>query len=131
MKGADENPIAARPARWLKIGLFSFLGLFGTAAFLPLCPWERHGKADTTRNTMSTIETGLKLYRNRHDAYPTTAEGLRILVQERIFDRMPRDGWGNDVAFLSDGTRYEITSYGADGAPGGAGNDGEDRKSVV
>jgi general secretion pathway protein G len=129
MKAADDNAIAARPARWLKIGLFSFLGLFGAVALLPLCVCERHAKADTTRNVMSAIETGLKLYRNRHGAYPTAAEGLRILVQERIFDRMPRDAWGNDVAFLSDGTRYEITSYGADGAPGGAGNDADIRSS--
>lgn len=130
MKVADESQIAARPARWLRIALFALLSSLAVLLLLGSTGgFNGSSKAYTTRVTISTIETGLKLYRNRHGVYPTTADGLRMLVRERILDRMPRDGWSNDFLYLSDGTRYEITSYGADAAPGGAGIDADIRSS--
>jgi general secretion pathway protein G len=40
---------------------------------------------------------------------------------------MPKDPWGNPYQFLSPGVKGEVDvfSYGADGAPGGTGDDAD------
>ena len=42
-------------------------------------------------------------------------------------ERLPKDPWGNPYQYLSPGLRGEIDvfSFGADGAPGGAGIDAD------
>ena len=42
-------------------------------------------------------------------------------------DKLPKDPWGNPYQYLSPGIKGEIDvfSYGADGQPGGAGNDAD------
>ena len=42
-------------------------------------------------------------------------------------ERLPKDPWGNPYQYLNPGVRGEIDvfSYGADGAPGGEGNDAD------
>lgn len=91
---------------------------------------------------IQSIETALRLYRLDNGFYPTTEQGLDALVTppatgrvpknfreggylER--NRVPKDPWGNDYVYLSPGVHgeYDITSYGADGAPGGEGYDAD------
>lgn len=85
---------------------------------------------ETTRTKFAVIESALKLYRARHGAYPTTTVGWKGLISDELLDEIPKDGWGSDLLFESDGSRYEITSYGADGAPGGTGVNADLRFSV-
>ncbi len=60
----------------------------------------------------------LQLFRDEHGHYPTTAEGLAVLVPKQL-DRIPTDPWGNDYSYsLVNDTPY-VASYGADGKPGG------------
>ena len=42
-------------------------------------------------------------------------------------DRIPKDPWGNAYVYVSPGSHgdYDISSYGADGAPGGEGEDAD------
>jgi general secretion pathway protein G len=75
----------------------------------------------TTRTKFAVIESALKLYRARHGVYPTTAAGWKELVSDQLLDEIPKDGWGSDLLFESDGIRFEIISLGADGEPGGTG----------
>jgi len=82
------------------------------------------------------LETALKLYKLDNGMYPTTEQGLEALVTAPDSgkipknwrqggylekDKVPKDPWGNDFVYLSPGTHGEcdITSYGADGEPGG------------
>jgi general secretion pathway protein G len=89
-----------------------------------------------TRVQIEGLETALKLYKLDNGFYPTTEQGLQALVErpdaENVSQnwrkggylekgKVPKDPWGNEFIYLSPGIQgdYDITSYGADGVPGG------------
>jgi general secretion pathway protein G len=93
--------------------------VMGTVA-VAVIPRLNDAKVETTKNSIrGGVETALKLYYTRHGKYPDTGSGLQVLVSERLLDKLPKDGWGNDFTYLNEGSNYKIVSYGADGAPGG------------
>ncbi len=92
------------------------------------------------RQDIATLMQALKLYRLDNQRYPSTEQGLQALVTRPTMapippnwktggylDRLNRDPWGNPYQYLSPGTRGEVDifSYGADGKPGGTGNDAD------
>lgn len=92
------------------------------------------------KQDVAAIMQALKLYRLDNITYPTTDQGLQALVVKPAsapippnwktggyLDRLPKDPWGHDYQYLSPGIRGEIDvfSLGADGAPGGEGNDAD------
>ena len=74
------------------------------------------------RQDIRVLESALQFYRLDYFAYPTTEQGLRVLVQEYV-DRLPLDPWGNEYHYLSPGIYgdFDVFSYGADGQQGGQG----------
>ena len=89
-----------------------------------------------TRVQIEGLETALKLYKLDNGVYPTTEQGLQALVErpdaENVLQnwrrggylekgKVPKDPWGNEFIYLSPGIQgdFDITSYGADGVPGG------------
>jgi general secretion pathway protein G len=103
------------------------------------------GRTDDARITaarqdISTLMQALKLYRLDNQRYPTTEQGLQALVAKPTsgptangwksggyVDKLPKDPWGGQYQYLSPGVKGEIDvfSYGADGQPGGTGNDAD------
>ena len=99
------------------------------------------GRPDEARVTVAksdirTLAAALELYRLDARVYPTTEQGLDALVHRPVLapvpDRwaeggylgnLPEDPWGNPYIYVAPGQSapFELTSYGADGAPGGAG----------
>jgi len=92
------------------------------------------------KQDIASLMQALKLYRLDNQRYPTTEQGLQALVAKPetapiplnwkpggYIERLPKDPWGNPYQFLNPGVRGEIDvfSYGADGAPGGEGNDAD------
>ncbi len=74
---------------------------------------------------IAMLGEALDLYRLEKHRYPTTDEGLKELKSYLKKD-IPKDPWGNEYEYKSpgeDGREYDIVSHGADGAPGGDGND--------
>jgi general secretion pathway protein G len=84
--------------------------------------------------------TALNLYRLDNFVYPSTEQGLQALVQKPAgspearnwkaggyLDRLPKDPWGREYAYLSPGQRGEIDVYslGLDGQPGGEGENAD------
>jgi general secretion pathway protein G len=67
--------------------------------------------------------------------YPTEQEGLMALIKKPAdvtgwrpggylqTTDLPKDNWGNDFVYKCD--QFVIISYGADGKPGGAGDDAD------
>lgn len=132
--------------RWL--GYF-WLGL----AYLVLVPlllaavWPRVfetriiSQGDPTSAQIHLFETALELYCADHGGQPpTTAQGLTALIQPPLsgldgqwqgpyvndLTSIPADEWGRPYHYQSpgpNGEAYQITSYGADGRPGGTGDD--------
>lgn len=120
MKVPDKAGPAPGLPLWLKYGLPAFFVLF-VVFIVVAAVKDAPSELQTTRTKFAVIESTLKLYRARRGTYPTTAVGWKGLISERLIDEVPRDGWGTDYLFEGDGTRYEITSLGADRAPGGTG----------
>ncbi|HYD96437.1 MAG TPA: type II secretion system major pseudopilin GspG [Noviherbaspirillum sp.] len=103
------------------------------------------GRADDARITaarqdIATLMQALKLYKLDNQRYPTTEQGLQALIakptsgpaangwkQGGYVDKLPKDPWGSAYQYLSPGVKGEVDvfSFGADGQPGGAGNDAD------
>lgn len=92
------------------------------------------------RADISTLMSALKLYKLDNQRYPTTEQGLQALLTKPAvgpaangwksggyIDKMPKDPWGNPYQYLAPGIKGEIDvlSFGADGLPGGEGNDAD------
>jgi general secretion pathway protein G len=97
-------------------------------------------RISAARQDIATIMQALKLYRLDNHRYPTTEQGLQALIvkpqsgppatgwkQGGYLDRLPKDPWGTPYQYLAPGIHGEVDvfSYGADGQPGGAGNDAD------
>ena len=89
---------------------------------------------------IATLETALKLYKLDNGRYPSSEQGLQALVEAPTVGVLPRkwreggylekakvpnDPWGTEYVYLSPGLHgdFDIMSYGADGQPGGEGDD--------
>ena len=92
-------------------------------------------KIAAAKSDISTLGSLLQQYKVDNDAYPSTEDGLNALrVQPSDAPHwkgpyttkdIPLDPWGNPYVYQSPGPSgqdYLITSYGADGAPGGDGD---------
>ncbi len=92
------------------------------------------------KQDIASLMQALKLYRLDNQRYPSTEQGLQALVTPPTtapvppnwkaggyVERLPRDPWGNPYQYLNPGVHGEIDvlSFGADGAPGGEGNDAD------
>jgi hypothetical protein len=74
---------------------------------------------------MQGIMSLLEQYKTKHDAYPTTGQGLAALAS---LGTVPAtDPWGHPYVYKSPGVfnDYELASLGADGQPGGDGEDAD------
>lgn len=87
---------------------------------------------------IAALMQALRLYKLDNLHYPSTAQGLRALVErpsgepepnnwKPYLDRLPNDPWGNPYQYLNPGLRGEVDvmSFGADGRPGGNGFDAD------
>ncbi len=92
------------------------------------------------KQDIASIVQALKLYKLDNMRYPTTEQGLQALVSKPTLppeppnwkgngylERLPQDPWGQPYQYLQPGLHGEIdvSSLGADSAPGGEGNDAD------
>ena len=97
-------------------------------------------RAIAAKQDIASLMQALKLYRLDNQRYPTTEQGLQALTTKPAtapippnwkaggyVERLPRDPWGHAYQYLNPGLHGEIDvfSLGADGAPGGEGNDAD------
>lgn len=96
-------------------------------------------RVGTTKSTLSTVGNALDLYKLDNHKYPTTQEGLDALINKPasaknwlnggyIKGGMPKDGWGNDLQYVSPGANgrgFDLYSFGADGKEGGENDDAD------
>jgi general secretion pathway protein G len=115
----------------LLIGLVGprFLGQLGGA------------KSKTAAIQIADLEKGLELFKLDVGRFPTNEEGLPALIRQPGNARgwngpylkasgVPDDPWGRPYRYAFAGTgEPEIASYGADGAPGGEGENADVRNS--
>jgi general secretion pathway protein G len=112
--------------------------IIGLLAGLVLPQFIKQGEKATAKAAKAQIEllgTALDTYRLDVSRYPTSQEGLQALTQRPggvdrwdgpyLKKEVPNDPWGKPYMYKSPGEHgpYDIVSYGADGVPGGEGND--------
>jgi len=116
------------------------LGLLAALVVPKLIGRTEEAKQTQTRLQIKNIEQALQLFKLDNGFYPDTEQGIEALVRVpeigRIpknyrkggyLGRVPKDPWGTNYVYVSPGTNgdYDITSYGADEAPGGEGEDAD------
>ena len=95
-------------------------------------------KSKTAGVQIADFEKSLELYKLDVGRFPSTEEGLNALVAAPanvtgwngpyIKGGLPKDPWGNAYKYsLLQGGNLEILSLGADGAPGGEGENADVR----
>jgi general secretion pathway protein G len=103
------------------------IGLLAGAATMSVRSYLIRGKQSVARMEIAKIGQALDTYYTAYDKYPTTDQGLRVLVEEStefpdgLMNKVPKDPWGNDYAYMQPGREaaYEVVSYGADKQEGG------------
>jgi len=116
------------------------LGLLAGLVLPRFLGQEERAKIEVAKTQIRAIESALDAFKLDTGFYPSTDQGLDALLKQpeagRIPTRwreggylkparIPKDPWGRDYVYLapgSDNREYEIISYGADGEPGGEGN---------
>ncbi len=98
-------------------------------------------RSTTARSQLEMLATALDAYRLDTGRYPTSAQGLDALVTLPTIDTpptwrgpylrraVPRDPWGSPYVYVAPGVAnpgaFDLLSYGADGRPGGDGEDAD------
>ena len=117
------------------------IGLLATVVMMNVLPSQDKAMATKARADIAVIESALEQYRLDNLAYPATGDGLNALVTappslaqpERYrrggyIKRLPDDPWGRPYQYQAPGADekpFDIWSTGADGAPGGTGDDAD------
>lgn len=90
-------------------------------------------KRQIARTQIAMLENAIKLFKMDTGRFPTNEEGLAVLLKNpgNIFNwdgpylekSLPRDPWGRSFNYIFPGEHFdfEISSLGADGQPGGEG----------
>ncbi len=96
-------------------------------------------KIATARSDISTIMQALEMYRLDNDQYPTTQQGLEVLLESASTStgeskksylkrsELPTDPWGGNYLYLSPGEHgtFDLYSLGADAREGGNGKNAD------
>jgi general secretion pathway protein G len=116
------------------------IGLFATIIVINVLPSQNRAMLEKARADISQLEGALELYQLTMQAYPTTEQGLDVLVtapneprlaarfpEGGFINRLPDDPWGNPYQYMTPGEfgRYDVWSFGADGRAGGEGDDAD------
>ena len=128
---------------------FTLIEILIVIVILSILAWQlaprimgkpEEAKQVRARMDIGTLETTLKMYKLDNGFYPSTEQGLQALVEPPTIGRpapkwreggylekrrVPNDPWDYDYIYLSPGVNsdFDLSSYGADGEPGGEGAD--------
>ena len=131
MKARKRNAFlrtAARSQRGMTLieimVVIAILGMMATLITVFYVRQQDQARVDGTNIQMHNIEQALDAYKIRFHSYPSTEEGIQVLVAKEIMKEMPKDMWGNELQYVRHNARsYTLKSFGADGSPGGEGFD--------
>lgn len=110
------------------------IGLLAALVGPRLFPKLGKGKQAAAKAQIELLGQALDQFRLDVGRYPTTEEGLNALVNNPGIEKwegpylkkgLPLDPWGRPYVYQSPGSHgeYDLISYGADGKPGGEGED--------
>lgn len=116
------------------------IGLLATVVVVNVLPSQDKARYEKAKADIALIEQGLDLYKLDHLSYPTTEQGLAVLVNppanaqtgartQSYIKRLPNDPWGAAYQYTNpgrDGRAYDLYSFGPSGkaSPDGKGQIG-------
>jgi general secretion pathway protein G len=116
------------------------IGLLATVVMINVLPSQDRAMTEKARADIATLEQAVEMYRLENLTFPREEDGLAALSSppasltqpERYREggyvrRLPDDPWGNPYQYAAPGRSgpYDVYSLGADGRPGGEGNDAD------
>jgi general secretion pathway protein G len=116
------------------------LGILAAIVVPRLLDEPERARRTSAATQIRSFEEALGMFRLDNGFYPTTEQGLQALVSRPTIGRIParykdggyirripNDPWGNPYVYLSPGVHgdYDLLSYGADGQPGGEGDNAD------
>jgi general secretion pathway protein G len=117
------------------------IGLLSAVVVINVLPSQDQAMREKARADIATLNQAMEMYRLDNLAYPGPAEGLDALVRAPVSGpaqaryrpggyvrQLPDDPWGRPYQYRApgrDGAPFDIYSLGADGQPGGEGDDAD------
>jgi general secretion pathway protein G len=111
------------------------LGLIATAVAVNVVGSAEKARLERARTDVQRIASdGVEAYKVMRGRYPTTEEGLRVLIDEKFLKANSKEGkildpWNREYVYLFPGQShpdaFDVKSYGADGQPGGDGDNSD------
>jgi len=115
------------------------IGLLATVVLINVLPSQDRAMVTKARADIATLEQAMEMYRLDNFSYPSGSDGLNALVSPPAnaqagryrpggyIKNLPKDPWGRPYQLAVPGKRgpFEVLSLGADGAPGGEGENAD------
>ncbi|BDG08982.1 type II secretion system major pseudopilin GspG [Anaeromyxobacter paludicola] len=109
--------------------VITILGLIAAAVAVNVVSNLSDARIKQAKADLHTLENCLDLYKIDKGRYPTTEEGLQAVVAAGKCKNQLKDPWSHDYVYLYPGQvhpdGFDLKSYGADGAPGGEGENAD------
>ncbi len=111
------------------------IGLIATAVAVNVVGAGEKARGDRAKADVQRIASeGVEAFKVMRGRFPTSDEGLDMLVKEKFLKANSKSGkiedpWGKPYVYLYPGQdhpdAFDVKSYGADGAPGGEGENAD------
>jgi general secretion pathway protein G len=97
------------------------LGLLASFVLPSLTGKSEDAKKKIVCVQMKSISQAIKMYKIDNSTYPTTEEGLELLVEKKYFEdnKQPKDSWGNNYIYTATDDAFDIISFGPNKKEGG------------
>jgi general secretion pathway protein G len=97
------------------------LGLLAAFVLPSLTGKSDDAKIKLTCIQMKSIDQALKMYKIDNSAYPSTEEGLNLLVEKKYFEdnKEPLDSWKSKYVYINDEDNIDLISFGGNKKEGG------------
>ncbi|MBS3961126.1 MAG: type II secretion system major pseudopilin GspG [Sandarakinorhabdus sp.] len=112
--------------------VLAIIGLLTTVVVINVLPMQGRAQVQKAQADIALIEQGLEFWRIDMGRYPSAEEGLAALVAPTALGAklrsLPNDPWGRPYRYQVPGENnrpYVVFSLGADGEPGGEGEDAD------
>lgn len=125
----SQSPsMAARPSRTGRIAVACVcvaatamaFGLAYVTTDFTLGPKQRLAMEQIRR-----MEGLFKVYHRTMGRFPSQEEGFKPLIEGQVMESVPLDPWGRPFVYEFNNQRTGVVSYGADGVPGGEGENAD------
>lgn len=112
--------------------VLAIIGLLSTVVVINVLPMQSRAQVQKAEADIALIEQGLELWRIDMGRYPSAAEGLAALTTPTALGaklkKLPEDPWGRPYGYVVPGENnqpFAVISLGADGEPGGEGDNAD------